>query len=60
MFWLDGNEIIGEDPWETPAANISGIDRFILLLQVVELNNDDIKVPAKPSSQQVKVIAWTA
>jgi alpha-glucosidase (family GH31 glycosyl hydrolase) len=20
MFWLDGNEIIGEDPWETPSA----------------------------------------
>ena len=20
MFWLDGNEIIGEDPWETPTA----------------------------------------
>eukprot|EP00039_Didymoeca_costata_P015016 m.248838 g.248838 ORF g.248838 m.248838 type:complete len:486 (+) comp16137_c1_seq3:133-1590(+) len=58
MFWLDGNEIIGEDPWETPAANISGIDRFILLLQVVELNNDDIKVPAKPSSQQELMMLW--
>eukprot|EP01052_Picozoa_sp_SAG31_P075624 SAG31_NODE_34841_length_328_cov_1.493450_1_plen_26_part_10 len=20
MFWLDGDEIIGEDPWETPTA----------------------------------------
>jgi hypothetical protein len=23
MFWLDGDEIIGEDPWETPTAPLA-------------------------------------